>query len=432
LNPSVQKRLGYLVPEFPGQTHAFFWREIQELRRRGVEPVLLSTRPPPRRLMSHAWGAQAASQTTYLTPLRVRGAIDAARGLLRAGPRRLARTLGVWRRSEARNLRARLRLLGLTIVAARMAEIARKKQLNHVHAHSCADAANLCLFASQLADLPYSMTLHGPLKDYGPNQRMKWSHASFAIVITQRLRREAQAALDGAAPADLPVAPMGVDVSHWRRASAYAPWRGDEPLRIFSCGRLNPCKGHADLIHAVQLLGLRGVRATLEIAGEDEQGGEGYRKTLERIIAEMKLEDSVTLLGAVSEDRIREGLERAHVFALASLHEPLGVAIMEAMAMGAPVVATGEGGVKELIRDGEDGLLAQAREPESLARAIVRVAQSSDYAQQLASAAREKVSRDFHSGVSAEVLGSRVTGRERARPEKRRTEIETEGSGGRE
>ena len=41
-------RIGYLVPQFPGQTHIFFWREIAEMEKRGVTPVLFSTRPPPR------------------------------------------------------------------------------------------------------------------------------------------------------------------------------------------------------------------------------------------------------------------------------------------------------------------------------------------------------------------------------------------------
>jgi hypothetical protein len=38
--------IGYLIPEFPGQTHIFFWREIQELRQLGIQPELVSTQPP--------------------------------------------------------------------------------------------------------------------------------------------------------------------------------------------------------------------------------------------------------------------------------------------------------------------------------------------------------------------------------------------------
>src|SRR5262249_30234532 len=150
-------------------------------------------------------------------------------------------------------------------------------------------------------------------------------------------------------PSVLDIAPMGVDVSGFHRGIPYAPWEGGGPLSVFSCGRLNPCKGHADLIRAVQLVAGRGIDARLTIAGEDETGGDGYHRTLASLIEALGVGDRVQLLGAVSESRVRAELEQAHVFALASLAEPLGVAIMEAMAMSVPVVVTGAGGVPELV-----------------------------------------------------------------------------------
>ena len=72
----------------------------------------------------------------------------------------------------------------------------------------------------------------------------------------------------------------------------------------------------------------------LQIAGEDEQGGSGYRQELEKIIEDKSMSECVELLGAVSEQLIRQGLEAAHIFALASLNEGVPVAVMEAMAIG--------------------------------------------------------------------------------------------------
>ena len=72
----------------------------------------------------------------------------------------------------------------------------------------------------------------------------------------------------------------------------------------------------------------------------------------------------------MSEDTVNESLEKAQVFVLASWHEPLGVTIMEAMAMEMSVVVTGSGGVKELVDDGIDGLLVEPQSPEQLADAI--------------------------------------------------------------
>ena len=63
--PEMSK-LGYLVPQFPGQTHIFFWREILKLQDAGVTPVLFSTTPPPAGLVAHAWSAEAMERTEYL------------------------------------------------------------------------------------------------------------------------------------------------------------------------------------------------------------------------------------------------------------------------------------------------------------------------------------------------------------------------------
>ena len=57
---SLPQKLGYLVPQFPGQTHIFFWREIAALEAMGVAPVLFSTRRPPPGLIAHDWSQAAA------------------------------------------------------------------------------------------------------------------------------------------------------------------------------------------------------------------------------------------------------------------------------------------------------------------------------------------------------------------------------------
>jgi glycosyltransferase involved in cell wall biosynthesis len=125
---------------------------------------------------------------------------------------------------------------------------------------------------------------------------------------------------------------------------------------------------------------------------------------LEKIIDELKLKDRVTLLGAVSEQVVRDGLEKSHAFALASLNEPLGVVIMEAMAMEVPVVVTGSGGVAELVDDEVDGILVEPRDPSDIALGLERIAGDGVLATRLASAGREKVIRSFQSDRSAQAL----------------------------
>jgi colanic acid/amylovoran biosynthesis glycosyltransferase len=402
-------RVGILIPEFPGQTHIFFWREIEALRAMGIEPELASTRLPPRGVISHSWSTEAMETTEYLSPPGIADLAAIGRELAQSMSGGFARVAASMLRARGLPLRGRLRLIGLAAMGARLARHARERGWRHVHVHSCADAAHVAMFAHLLSGLSYSVTLHSPLCDYGPNQREKWRHASFAVVITRALLREVHANLAGSLPSTIAVAPMGVDLQRFVRAGAYQPWSEGHPLRVFSCGRLNLCKGHGDLVRAIGILRDRGIDARAEIAGEDEQGGSGFHRTIEKEIADAGLSEAVTLLGAVSEEVVRDRLESAHVFSLASLAEPLGVAIMEAMALGVPVVVTGAGGVPELVENDRHGLLVPPSSPVALADAIERVARDPVLASRLASAGHDRVVAEFSSDRSAEVLARYVS-----------------------
>lgn len=395
-------RIGYFIPEFPGQTHMFFWREMEALREGGVTPEVVSTRLPDRAIMSHTWAEQARKETAYLFPPTLGSIFGACWTMLRAGPVGWWRTLAAVFSADGSILK-KLRLLPLVFVGAQLAWLASRRGWRHVHVHSCANSATVALFANRLRGVSYSLTLHGPLRDYGPNQRLKWAHSAFAIVITKKLLDEAREQLAGSLPARIELAPMGVDLKKFENAGQYRPWSGDGPVRLFSCGRLNPCKGHDDVVRAVARVRDQGVDVRLRIAGEDDTGG-GMRRLLEQLKTELRLTDAVVLLGAVSEDVIRKELSEAHAFVLGSLEEPLGVAIMEAMAMRIPVVVTGAGGVPELVTDGEEGLLVPAREPARMADSLLKLLRDPGLASRLSESGRRKIETSFHSGVSAAVL----------------------------
>lgn len=398
-------RIGFFIPEFPGQTHIFLWRERQALAELGVDADLVSTRPPPRAVASHSWAAEAQAKTRYLTPISAGGTALLLAEMLRnpAGMLRgLAAALGAETKGGAKQ---RLRMLGLLAMGARLKRIAREQGWNHVHVHSCADSLNIAMLAQRMGGPSYSLTLHGPtLEGYGPNQRQKWRHARFATIISRLLTGVAQREIAGDLPPVVNLAPMGVDLSQIKRQAPWQPPVSGGPVRIFSCGRLNAIKGHDHLIDSVAMLRARGIDARLEIAGEDEQGGSGYHRHLDALIAEKGLGDVVTLLGAVSESAVREALERAHIFALASLNEGISVAIMEAMAMEMPVVVTDVGGNHELISSGRDAILVPAENPKAMADEIAGLVADPDYAQRLAHASRAHVAQEFHHRRSAEAV----------------------------
>lgn len=403
------KRVGILIPEFPGQTHNFFWREIRALRELNCEVVLFSTRRPPVGVRSTSWGESAMRETTYLYPLSIAAVLRVLLDLL-ISPARLLRCARMLYRS-AGALQAgesRLRLIVLMLIGVHLGRTCRDRGLAHLHVHSCADAANVALFAHAAFSVGYSMTLHNPLSIWGGNQANKWRYAKFGIVIADWLVRDMRSRIGEFLPPRLFVAPMGVDVDVFSRSAPYRPRREDETLRVISCARLNPAKGFEILLQAIRMLLDAGQHVKLTIAGEDDKGGAGYRRQLEQFVQDHKLGEAVVLLGAVSEDRVRKELEAAHVFVLASYEEPLGVAIMEAMSMEVPVVATDAGGVPSLISDGIDGVLVPPSDPASLAAAFRRLGSSPELCSELGSRGRERVLASFHHRLSSQIIFDNV------------------------
>lgn len=392
-------RLGYIVPQYPGQTHIFFWRELNVLRQMGHHVSVFSTRPPPPGLISHDWSQQAMDETDYLGRVDV---VQALSALLRLVPKGLP----LWMLQEGRGF-SKDALITLS-AAARLVAQARALRLDHVHAHSCARSALIAAFAHKMGGPTWSMTLHGPLQDYGPGQRFKWRNTGFASVITDRLYHEVQQELAGHLPERIVIRPMGVDTEVLKRTAPYEPVRHGTPIRVFACGRLNRVKGHQDLMTAIRQLLDAGVDVRLEIAGEDDDGGHGYRKELEAHRKTLRLQDHVKLLGAIDANAVRDKLLKAHVFVLASWSEPLGVAYMEAMSCGVPTIGTAAGGVGELITDGQTGVLVPPKDPAALAGAIRRIAADPELALRLGQAGRAHVVANFASSLGAEMLVNEI------------------------
>lgn len=373
-------RIAYLVPEFPGQTHAFFWREIEQLQNLGVHARLISTTRPAKTLKSHSWAQEAERRTLYLGDPLQAGA-------------------GLFEPSFWKGLASAPRDAAALACAARLVRIARRESLTHVHVHSCGRAALIASMARRMSGLAYSLSLHGPLEDYGNRQPEKFKNADFALAITEELANSLRVKLNNDAPLRLSVCPMGVNTNTFARRG---PLLKSDTVRLLTCGRLNYVKGHQDLIEAVSILRNRGCQVTLRIAGEDDDGGTGYRKRLEGLILKLGLGDAVTLLGAVAEQTILDEMEKASLFVLASHHEPLGVAIMEAMSFGLPVIATNAGGVPHLIEDNVTGYLVPPKDPSALADRIEKI--SLETTEAICAAARRKVVTRFDSQIGATTL----------------------------
>lgn len=154
--------------------------------------------------------------------------------------------------------------------------------------------------------------------------------------------------------------PNGVDLHFWSPAPAVAP--RDGPL--LAVGRLEPVKGFDVLLQAFAEARRNCPAARLEIVGH----GTG-RADLERLAGELGVADAVVFAGAQDQAAVRERLRRASAFVLPSRSEGMPLSLLEAMACGAPCVATRVGGVEEVL-DGH-GLTVSPEAPDALAQALV-------------------------------------------------------------
>jgi len=178
-----------------------------------------------------------------------------------------------------------------------------------------------------------------------------------------------------------------VDVDRFRRRSEHCPNGG--PLRIGSLSRLVQEKGLDQLLRAAALLKQRSVPFELVIAGDGPD-----RPLLTRLAAELGLNGSVKFAGDVPS--AKAFYERVDVLAVPSLDsEGLPTTILEAMAMGLPVVATDVGGANEAIVDGVTGHLVAPGSPKALSDALASDANDRDMLRAMGVAGRARVEQAF-------------------------------------
>lgn len=391
-------RVVYFVSLFPCWSETFIVREIRELQKLGVDVHIVSLKAPCEQLVQSD-AAALLDRTLYPAPAW-RSALQLLRRLatapwrefadlarilagLRRHPAALAKTLVVWWRT-----------LGL------LPRIAALRP-DHLHAHWATYPSTAAMLAAARLRVPFSFTAHAHdifLEDHLLADKL--ARAAFGVTISEFNRRYLAEKVGPAAMQRLRIVHCGVTPADWRYACERRA-----PGCLLAVGRLDEIKGFAYLIEACRLLAARGVPFECHLIGDGP-----LRPQLERQVAEAGLSDRVRLLGACKQEQVREWLYRASVFVLPSVvtargdRDGIPVALMEAMAVGLPVVSTRVSGIPELVEHGVSGLLARERSAEDLADCIERQLSDPAAARAMAERARAIVERDFDAATEARRL----------------------------
>jgi colanic acid/amylovoran biosynthesis glycosyltransferase len=397
-------KIGYLIPEFPGQTHTFIWRELSHLRQWGLQTRLYSTQRPHDRIRAkHAFAGEAAAETVYLWPPKLQVLLGALLWAIVTRPVGLLRCVALALTLPIDAKPGFVKLLPLILPASIMARDVVRNGVTRLHCHTSANGCVIAMMVQRLTGVPFSQTLHGDLHWWGGAMAQKFAESDFIMVITKKYLQEMGEKFPSLRPDQTFVAGMGVDTTKWKPVNRPRVRQG--PFKLVTVARLHESKGHDVTFKAVRSLLDSGRSVQLNLVGEGPE-----RPALEALIAQLKLQDNVKLLGSCPEERVMAEIDAADAFVLASHAEPLGVVYMEAMAKALPTIGTAAGGVPELIEHGTDGLLVPPHDPVALAAVIAQLIDDPALCDALGQKARQTVIDRFDSRISAGKLYQRWTG----------------------
>ncbi|GAB4226788.1 MAG: glycosyltransferase family 4 protein [Methyloligellaceae bacterium] len=189
-------------------------------------------------------------------------------------------------------------------------------------------------------------------------------------------------------PASLPVTIVpgsGVDLAHFARAPLPPLQEG---LTFLMIARLVRYKGVGEYCAAARLLRQRGVAARCVLVGPEEDGPAGFPRQHLHDFA-----DCITYLGPSSD--VRPHIAAAHVYVLPSYGEGMPRTVLEAMAMGRPIITTDARGCRETVVPGLNGYLVPAGDADALAAAMCRFAEEPEQIARMGEASRERAESQF-------------------------------------
>ncbi|HEY6346241.1 MAG TPA: glycosyltransferase family 4 protein [Bryobacteraceae bacterium] len=391
-------RLAYLLSQYPTVTHTFLLREIRTLRDSGLDLQVISVRgcDRPDHLLSPQ--EREERERTYVVLEESFGSVVWTHlGILINSPRRyLAGAVYALRLAglDLRKMFWNLMYFGeAVLVGAR----AQRVGVGHLHCHF---SSTVALLVARVFPLTFSVTIHGPdefIDTNGYFLPQKIAQSLFLCAISNYSRSQLMRASEPQDWDKLEVARLGVDLNVFHPP----PYREQRDFfEILSVARLAPVKGHRIMVAAISELVREGRRSIrLRMVGDGPQ-----RIDLEREIAEQGLGEYIRLEGACSQDRVLAFYEQSDAFVLSSFAEGVPVALMEAMAMELPCIATWVNGIPELIRHGVDGWLIPPSEPAELAAAIRELMDDPGLRRRLGKSARQRVVEKYNLGRNVACL----------------------------
>ncbi len=355
-------RVAYFTNQYPAVSHTFIRREIHAMEALGVFVVRFALRSGAN-LVDDEDKAEAR-KTRFVLKASVGELFRCCVTALLTQPIAVSsiiqQALEMGRRSD----RGIVRHLAYVVEAAVLGDWCRSDGIQHIHAHFGTNSAAIAMFASRLSGIPYSFTAHGSEEfEKAPLLSLdkKLENATFAVCVSSFGRSQLMRWSSPDQWEKIAIVHCGLDIVFSERPGGPPPSNS----RLVCVGRLGEHKAQIVLVAAARLLHEAGTHCEIVLAGDGPM-----RKNVEEAIGQAGLQGTITITGWVSGDRVKAEIEAARALVLPSFSENMPVVIMEAMALGRPVISTYVAGIPELVQPGKTGWLVPAGDEVALAQAM--------------------------------------------------------------
>lgn len=390
-------KLAYLLNTYPVTSGTFIRREIQALERRGATVQRYAVRRWREGLVDPR-DVREEARTRYLLSGNVAGLFaDFGKELL-GNPRAVWRGVRQTVRLAWAETRFSVRHAAYLLEAVSLLRRARVDDVRHVHAHFMTNATAVAMLSRVMGGPSYSFTVHGPDEFDGARSLSvedKLAHAAFAVAISNYTKSQ-MLRFGGARHAEkIHIVHCGLDPEEF----SVAPLDAMDAETLVCVGRLSPNKGQVLIPEAVARLKAEFPALKVILVGDGEARGD-----VEAAIARHGVGAQISLAGWRANDEVRSLIGRSRALVLPTFAEGLPIVIMEALAMGRPVISTYIAGIPELL-DAGCGWIVPAGSVDDLADAMRAALRASpDEIARLGAEGRRRVTEGFAVNDSAQAL----------------------------
>jgi glycosyltransferase involved in cell wall biosynthesis len=381
-------RLAYFTNTYPRATDTFIRREVIGLRQRGFEVLTFSVRKTG---SDHDVDEEVISEkknTQYLLPCSPLKLIATHLKALISKPANYLKTLGLAFSTSRPGIRGHVLQLVYFLEAILLSRLVEENNVEHLHNHLGDNSGTVTLLAARFSNISYSISIHGPHIFF---DGLHWAldkkthYSKFISCIGHFCTSQMMLYTNKEDWHKFNIIRCGIDPQQFD----FHPPKG-KARKLVYVGRLSAEKGVPVLFESLSKLKAKKYDFELSLLGDGED-----RKLLEDLAKKHDLTEHVVFKGFVDQKTIVQTLKDGDIFVLPSFAEGIPVALMEAMAMGVPVIATYVGGVTELVIDNVTGKVVYPSDQSGLSDAIAYYIDNPDACKVIAERAREKVINDF-------------------------------------